>query len=446
MIGNTPLVQVKAFDSGPCELFMKLECQNPGGSIKDRMAVTMIEAAEESGALQPGGTLIEATAGNTGIGLALVAALKGYRIILVIPDKMSPEKIAHAKALGADIRLTRSDVEPGHPDYYQDMAARIAKETPGCYNINQFGNPANPAAHMRFTGPEIWEQMEHRVDAIVCGVGSGGTLTGLSRYFARTQPDLEMILADPEGSSLAEYVRSGKHVTSGSYTVEGIGGSCVPAIADLSRVRRAYSISDSESLNTARDLLKKAGIFAGSSSGTLLAAALRYCREQTTPKRAVTFACDTGAKYLSKMYNDYWMLDQGYLERPSSGTLRELIARRYEEGGVITVTPEDTLLTAFQRMRMADISQVPVIDKGRCVGVLDESDLLVAIHGKAGKFSSTVSSAMTSRLETIQADSGIPEVYNILDRGLVALVTDGDQFVGLITRSDLLSHLRRKLH
>src|SRR5208283_3087712 len=227
------------------------------------------------------------------------------------------------------------------------------------FNINQFGNPANPVAHVRFTGPEIWEQMEHRVDAIVCGVGSGGTLTGLSRYFASTQPDLEMILADPEGSSLAEYVRTGKHVPSGSYTVEGIGGSCVPAIADLSRVRKAYSISDCESLNTARDLLKKAGIFAGSSSGTLLAAALRYCREQTTPKRVVTFACDTGAKYLSKMYNDYWMLDQGYLERPASGTLRELIARRYEEGGVITVTPEDTLLTAFQRMRMADISQVP---------------------------------------------------------------------------------------
>ena len=446
LIGNTPLVRVTAFDSGPCELFMKLESQNPGGSIKDRMAVTMIDAAEASGALKPGGTLIEATAGNTGIGLALVAAVKGYRIILVIPDKMSPEKIAHAKALGADIRLTRSDVEPGHPDYYQDMAARIAKETPGCYHINQFGNPANPVAHERFTGPEIWEQMGHRVDAVVCGVGSGGTLTGLSRYFARTQPELEMILADPEGSSLAEFVRTGKHVPSGSYTVEGIGGSCVPAIADLSRVRRAYSIPDSESLNTARDLLKKAGIFAGSSSGTLLASALRYCREQTSPKRVVTFACDTGAKYLSKMYNDYWMLDQGYLERPASGTLRELIARRYEEGGVITVTPEDTLLTAFQRMRMADISQVPVIDKGRCVGVLDESDLLVAIHGKAGKFTSTVNSAMTSRLETIQADAGIPEVYNILDRGLVALVTDGDQFVGLITRSDLLSHLRRKLN
>jgi cystathionine beta-synthase len=196
----------------------------------------------------------------------------------------------------------------------------------------------------------------------------------------------------------------------------------------------------------ARDLLKRTGIFAGPSSGTLLAAALRYCGEQTTPKRVVTFVCDTGSKYLSKMYNEYWMLDQGYLERPSTGTLRELIARRYEEGAVITVSPDDTLLTAFQRMRMADISQVPVVEKGRCVGVLDESDVLVAVHGDPGKFHSPVRQAMTSRLETISCEAGIESVYDILDRGLVALVTDGDVFVGLITRSDLLSHLRRKLH
>jgi cystathionine beta-synthase len=446
LIGNTPMVQLTGFDTGPCEVHLKLESQNPGGSIKDRMAITMIEAAERSGKLKPGDTLVEATAGNTGIGLALVAALKGYHLILVIPDKMSPEKIAHAKALGADIRLTRSDVAPGHPDYYQDMAARIAKGPPACYNINQFGNPANPIAHEQSTGPEVWQQMNGRVDAIVCGIGSGGTMTGLSRYFERTQPNLEMILADPEGSSLAEVVRTGKVIPSGNYAVEGIGGSCVPAVADLSRVRHAYSIPDKESFGTARELLKLAGIFAGSSTGTLLASALRYCREQTSPKRVVTFVCDTGAKYLSKMYNDYWMLDQGYLERPASGNLRELLARRYEEGGVITVTPDDTLLTAFQRMRLADISQVPVMENGRCVGVLDESDLLLAVHGDVAKFTSDVRSAMTSRLETIAAEASIPEVYNILDRGLVALVIEGDHFAGLITRSDLLSHLRRKLN
>jgi cystathionine beta-synthase len=446
LIGNTPLVPLTSFDTGVCELFLKLESQNPGGSIKDRMAVAMIEAAEQSGALTRGDTIVEATAGNTGIGLALVAAIKAYHLILVIPDKMSPEKIAHARALGAEIRLTRSDVDPGHPAYYQDMAARIGKETPHCYHINQFANPANPLAHEVTTGPEIWHQTDHRVDTIVCGVGSGGTMTGLSRFFARVQPDSEMVLADPVGSSLAEYVRTGKQVQSGSYAVEGIGGSCVPEIADFSRVRCAYSISDSESFLTARDLLKRTGIFGGPSSGTLLAAALRYCRDQTESKRVVTFVCDAGSKYLSKMYNDYWLLDQGYLERPATGTLGELMARRYEEGAVITVTPDDTLLTAFQRMRMADISQVPVIEEARCVGVLDESDLLLAVHGDADRFHSPVRDAMTSRLETISCNAQIDAVYDILDRGLVALVTDGDKFVGLITRSDLLSYLRRKLH
>jgi cystathionine beta-synthase len=446
LIGNTPLVQITAFDTGVCELFLKLESQNPGGSIKDRMAVAMVEAAEQSGALRPGSTIVEATAGNTGIGLALVAAIKGYHLILVIPDKMSSEKIAHARALGAEIRLTRSDVGPGHPAYYQEMAARIAQETPGGYHINQFGNAANPLSHEVTTGPEIWHQMNHRIDGIVCGVGSGGTLTGLSHFFARVQPNCEMILADPQGSSLAEYVRTGKQVASGSYAVEGIGGSCVPAIADLSRVRHAYSISDSESFLTARDLLRRTGIFGGPSSGTLLAAALRYCREQTESKRIVTFVCDTGAKYLSKMYNEFWLLDQGYLERVADGTLRELIARRYDEGAVITVSPDDPLLTAYQRMRMADISQMPVMEGRRCVGVLDESDLLLAIHGDAKRFHSPVREAMTSRLETISANSRIDSVYDILDRGLVALVTEGDEFLGLITRSDLLSYLRRKLH
>ena len=446
LIGNTPLVRLTAFDTGPCQLFLKLESQNPGGSIKDRMAVSMIEAAEQSGALKPGSTIVEATAGNTGIGLALVAAIKGYRLILVIPDKMSSEKIAHARALGADIRLTRSDVGPGHPAYYQEMAARIARETDHSYHINQFGNPANPLAHEITTGPEIWHQMDHHVGAVVCGIGSGGTLTGLSRFFSRVQPDIEMVVADPEGSSLAEYIRTGRQVPSTSYAVEGIGGACVPAIADLSRVRRAYSISDSQSFLTARDLLRTTGIFGGPSSGTLLAAALRYCREQTEAKRVVTFVCDTGAKYLSKMYNDYWLLDQGYLATPATGTLRELIVRRYEEGAVITVSPDDTLLTASQRMRMADISQMPVIEGGRCVGVVDESDLLVAIHGDERLFHSPVRNAMTSRLETISGDERIESVYDILNRGLVALVTEGDKFLGLITRSDLLSYLRRKLH
>src|SRR4030081_2125036 len=223
LIGDTPLVEVTRLDTGPCQLFLKLENQNPGGSIKDRIALSMIEAAEQEGKLQPGGTVIEATAGNTGLGLALVPGAKSFRVLLVIPDKMSQEKIFHVKALGAEVKIVRSDVTRGHPEYYQDVAARLAEEIPGAFYVNQFGNPANPLAHERTTGTEIWEQMRHDVDAIVCGVGSGGTLTGLSHFFARASPRTEIVLADPVGSVLAQYVETGTIGEAGSWVVEGIG-------------------------------------------------------------------------------------------------------------------------------------------------------------------------------------------------------------------------------
>ncbi|RZA33771.1 MAG: PLP-dependent cysteine synthase family protein, partial [Lysobacteraceae bacterium] len=297
LIGDTPLIEVTRIDTGPCQLFLKLESQNPGGSIKDRIGRAMIEQAEHDGHLAPGGTVVEATAGNTGLGLALVARIKGYRVVLVVPDKMAAEKILHLKALGAEIHLTRSDVGKGHPEYYQDYAARLAKEIPGAWFADQFNNPANPRAHETTTGPEIWDQVNHRLDAIVVGVGSSGTLTGLSRFFKKTQPNLEFILADPQGSILADYVNTGVLRTdAGSWAVEGIGEDFIPGIADLSRVKKAYTIPDEESFNTARLLLQQEGILGGSSTGTLLAAALRYCREQTRPKRVVTFVCDTGTR------------------------------------------------------------------------------------------------------------------------------------------------------
>lgn len=445
LIGNTPLVELKGFDTGVCRLFLKLENENPGGSIKDRMAVSMIRAAEESGVLNPGGTIVEATAGNTGLGLALVAAAKGYKLILVLPDKMSAEKIAHLRAFGCDIRLTRSDVGSDHPDHYMNIAARIAAEGDDIYNVNQFKNEANPLAHEQTTGPEIWDQMGHDVDAVVCGVGSGGTITGLSRFFARASPQTEMVLADPQGSALAGFVTNGAPGKQGPYAVEGIGQSSVPAIADFSRVHHAYSIPDAESFETARDLLRRFGVLGGSSSGCLVAAALRYCREQKTPKRVVTFICDTGNKYLSKMYSDYWMMDQGYVQRPRTGDLRELLTRRYEEGALITVTPDDPLLTAFQRMRVADVSQVPVIEAGQPVGILDESDVLLAVQQDESRFRQPVRTAMTAKLETVPVSASLEDVLGVLDRGLVALVMDGGKFLGLITRSDLLAHLRRRL-
>ena len=445
LIGNTPLVPVTRLDTGPCTLFLKLESQNPGGSIKDRIGLSMVDAAERDGRLKPGGTVVEATAGNTGLGLALVARAKGYRVVLVVPDKMSTEKVLHLKALGAEVHLTRSDVGKGHPDYYQDYAARLAREIPGAFFADQFNNPANPLAHETSTGPEIWQQCGHQLDAIVVGVGSAGTVTGLTRYFRKVQPELAFVLADPAGSIVAEYTRSGVVGEAGSWAVEGIGEDFIPPIADLSGVRHAYTISDEESFGSARELLRAEGILGGSSTGTLLAAALRYCREQTLPKRVVTFVVDTGTRYLSKVYNDQWMLDQGLLPRKRYGDLRDVIARRVEEGGVVSVSPGDTLLTTFARMRLADVSQLPVLDAGKLVGVIDESDLLLSVHADAARFRSEVSTAMTDAPQTISPKASLAELEALLDRGLVAIVADETGFHGLITRVDLLNHLRRTL-
>jgi cystathionine beta-synthase len=444
-IGNTPIVRVTRFDTGPCTLLLKLESLNPGGSVKDRIGVSMIEAAERDGRLQSGGTVVEATAGNTGLGLALVAGAKGYRVVLVVPDKMSTEKVVHLRALGADVRMTRSDVGKGHPEYYQDYAARLAREIPGAYFVDQFNNPANPLAHETGTAPELWSQAGHDLDAIVLGVGSSGTLTGLTRFFRKVQPELEFVLADPVGSILAEYTRSGRIGQARPWAVEGIGEDFVPAIADLSGVRVAYSIPDTESFNTARELLRREGLMGGSSTGTLLAAALKYCQAQTRPKRVASFVCDTGTRYLSKVYNDQWLIDQGWLQRRVFGDLRDLISRRAEDGSVVSIAPDDTLLTAFQRMRVSEISQLPVLDNGRLVGVIDESDLLMTVHADPERFRSPVRSAMTAAPETISPAASIPALRTVLDRGLIAMVADEHGFHGLITRVDLLNHLRRSL-
>ncbi|MFO1433740.1 MAG: cystathionine beta-synthase [Candidatus Competibacteraceae bacterium] len=446
LIGNTPIVELRRLDTGPCRLFVKLESQNPGGSIKDRIGLSMIQAAEREGKIAPGGTLIEATAGNTGLGLALVAAQKGYRLLLVIPDKMSLEKISHLKALGAEVIITRSDVGKGHPDYYQDKAEKLAAETPNAFYVNQFNNPANPLAHETTTGPEIWEQMNHDLDAVVCGVGSGGTVTGLSRCFARLAPQVEMVLADPQGSVLAHYVKTGEVATEvGSWLVEGIGEDFIPPICDLSRVRQAYTIADADAFAACRELLRREGILAGTSSGTLIAAALRYCREQTQPKRVVTFVCDSGNKYLSKVYNDYWMLDQGFIQRDSYGDLRDLIARRHRDRATVTLAPDDKVLTAYARMKLYDVSQLPVLDGNRIVGIVDEEDILLKVFDDESRFHEPVGGIMSRELQTVSPAAPLAALLPIFDRGMVAIVKESDEFSGIITRIDLLNYLRRRM-
>ncbi len=442
-VGKTPMIKISNIETGPCELFLKLEANNPGGSIKDRIGVTMIEAAEKEGKLKPGGTIIEATAGNTGLALALVAAQKGYKTIIVVPDKMAQEKIFHLKALGADVRLTRSDVGKGHPEYYQDMAERIAEET-GAFFVNQFSNPANPDAHEKTTGPEILGQMDGDLDAVICGVGSAGTISGLSRYLAEKSPKTEIILADPAGSILADYINKGEIPNElGAWLVEGIGEDFIPDIADFSRCKKAYTITDKESFEAARDLLKKEGVLAGSSSGTLLAAALQYCRAQKEKKRVVTFVCDRGDKYLSKMFNDYWMYDQGFLTRPPKGDLTDLISRRHAEHATITVKPDDTLMQAYGKMKLYDISQLPVLDENDHVtGLLDEEDILFSVVRDREKFQEPVKSAMTYRVETLEASQPMEELLPVFAKGHVAVVVKDGAFQGLIARTDLLNYLR----
>jgi len=446
LIGETPIVQAQRLDAGPCELYFKLESANPGGSIKDRIGLSMIEAAEKAGKIKPGDTLVEGTAGNTGIGLALVAQQKGYRLILVVPDKMSREKIFNLKAMGAEVVLTRSDVAKGHPQYYQDLAQKIADDTPGAYFINQFGNPDNPRAHEEGTGPEILRQMDGKLDAIVFGCGSSGTMTGLSRYFAKEAPNVELVLADPVGSILAQYINEGTLSTkSASWMVEGIGEDFLPSISDFSRVKKAYAITDKESFLAARELLAKEGIFGGSSTGTLTAAALKYCRAQTTKKRVLVFVCDTGNKYLSKMYNDYWMLDNGFLEREHYGDLRDLILRPYSQRDTVVVGPAEPLVTAYQRMKLYDVSQLPVMDGDAIVGIVDESDVLLHVYGDESKFRDPVSTAMVGKLQKLDVKSPIEALLPVFDAGHVAIVVDGDRFLGLITRIDLLNYLRRRV-
>ena len=445
MVGRTPMLEVTHIDTGPCRLFLKLELANPGGSIKDRIGVSMIEEAEKRGDIKPGDTIVEATAGNTGLGLALVAQQKGYPLILVLPDKMSQEKIFNLRAMGADVVLTRSDVARGHPEYYQDLGKAIAEEK-RAYFINQFGNPDNPLAHERTTAPEILEQMNGDVDAIVLGVGSSGTVSGISKYLKENSANTELVVGDPVGSILADFINNGELSTKQSgWLVEGIGEDFIPDIADFSGVTKAYSITDAESFKIARELLRKEGILTGSSTGTLVSAALKYCREQKEAKRVVSLACDTGNKYLSKLFNDFWLEDQGFITRESYGDLRDLVGRPHGERATITVGPSDVLTTAHNRLRNAGFSQLPVMDEGELVGVVTEDTIIRFVFGKPELMNAPVQDAMQTEFIRLEKDASLNNLVAMLQVQPYAAVMDGNLFLGLITRSDVLNHLRKQL-
>jgi cystathionine beta-synthase len=308
MIGNTPVLKINNIDTGKCDLYVKMESLNPFGSIKDRVGLKMIQDAESQGLLKEGSTIIESTAGNTGLGLALAAKLKGYKLILVIPDKMSEEKIMHLEAMGVEIIMTRSDVENGHPEHYQSIAENLLKTTPNSFFANQFENESNPKVHFETTGPEIWEQMEGNIDAFVAGVGTGGTISGVGAFLKSKNSDIKVVVADPVGSVVADAVNTGEYqYDGGSWSVEGIGEDYIPKNLNLDVIDEGIYVSDVEAFKTIDLLLQKEGILAGSSCGTLVNAAVKWCRNQAEAKTVVTLICDTGNKYLSKAFNKEWI-------------------------------------------------------------------------------------------------------------------------------------------
>lgn len=437
-VGHTPLIRLTRLAADvPAAVWVKLESLNPGGSIKDRVAIAMIADAEKRGWLRPGGTIIEATAGNTGVGLAMVAAVKGYRCIFVLPDKMSNEKVALLKAYGAEVVITPTAVAPDSPDSYNGVADRLAREIPGAWRPNQFANQANPEMHYRSTGPEIWEQTDGKITVFVCGVGTGGTLTGVSRYLKERNPDIRVVGADPVGSVLS----------GGSpqpWKVEGIGEDFVPKTFNGQLVDDWVQVGDAESFHTARELARREGLLVGGSSGTVVAAALRYARRLTPSDVVVAVCADTGRNYMSKQFSDEWLAANKLLFTPEDrATVTDLLKIRGERA-LLTISPEESVSTAIDTMRNAGISQLPVLDHGKSVGSVQEVTLARILHDHRDPDKIKVGDIMAKPLPTVEAGTHLDEAYRLLLSGNtgVLAVHNGD-ILGIVTRIDLINYWTR---
>ncbi len=436
-VGHTPLVRLRRMAAEVAAIVaVKVESSNPGGSVKDRVGMAMIAEAERHGWLQPGGTIIEATAGNTGVGLAMVAAVKGYRCIFVLPDKMSREKVQLLKAYGAEVVITPTNVPPDSPESYNGVADRLAREIPGAWRPNQFTNLANPEIHYRTTGPEIWEQTEGKLTVFVVGVGTGGTLSGVARYLKERNPDIKIIGADPEGSVL-----SGGSPK--AWKVEGIGEDFVPKTFNSQFVDDWVRVSDAESFRMARELSRSEGILAGGSSGTNVAAALRYAQRLTADDFVVTMVCDTGRNYLSKFYDDSWLADNQLLwEEQPRQTVGDLMRMRSPRP-LQAINPDATVDAAITLMQSTGISQLPVLLDGKPVGSMQEVTLARLLHDNLDPGAVKVGEIMARPLPALDLGVQLDEAYRLLLAGNPGvLATAGGQVVGIITRIDLVSYWR----
>lgn len=442
-IGQTPLIRLNRLSEGiEATVLAKVEIFNPGGSVKDRIALRIVEAAEKEGKLRPGGTIVEATSGNTGAGLAVAAAVKGYKAVFTMPDKMSQEKIRLLKAFGADVIVCPTAVPPESPQSYYEVAKKIARETEGALLANQYFNPENPKAHYLTTGPEIWEQTDGRIDCFVAGIGTGGTITGVGRFLKEKNPEIKIIGADPAGSILREYFYTKKIGTAQPYKVEGIGEDILPGTLDFSVIDEIYTVNDKDSFNTARRLAREEGILIGGSGGTAAYVALEVARKLPKDSVLVVLLPDSGDRYLSKFYSDEWMKENRFFDIERVRLHQVVDAKSPEMPRLISVASTDPVRKALELMEHYHISQLPVIDQGRSVGSLEESSLMARILEDGSLIDATVEAVMDESFPIIDAGEPIDHAKTLLAHNQPAvLVQELGQLIGIITKSDLLEFI-----